>query len=92
MSRHSKVTLLFVSVKQYYAFLVVISATIFTYKRCVVSFTSGCLYEGSCVNYGSCVCLRIVVSTTYFILFLLGLSSYCVLCTLCCQFPWIAYI
>ena len=34
-------------------------------------------------------CLRIVVSNTYCVVLLFWLSSYCVLCTLCCYLLWI---
>ena len=54
-------------------------------------FTSSCLYEGSCLLYVIYVCLRIVVSNTYCVMFLFWLSLSCVLCTLCCQFLWIVH-
>jgi hypothetical protein len=41
-------------------------------------FTSSCLWEGSCLIYIICVCLRIVVSNTYCVEFLFCLSSSCV--------------
>ena len=41
-------------------------------------FTSSCLQEGSCVVYGMCVCLRIMVSNTYCVVFLFCFSSSCV--------------
>ena len=51
-----------------------------------------CLWEGSCLIYVICVCLRIVVSNSYCAaVFLFCLSSVCVLCTKCCQFLWIIY-
>ena len=40
-------------------------------------FTSNCLYENSCLIYLICVCLRIVVSKTYCVVFLFCLSSSC---------------
>ena len=43
-------------------------------------FTSSCLYEGSCLLYVICVCLRIVVSNTYCAMFLFWLSLSCVPC------------
>ena len=43
-------------------------------------FTSSCLYEGSCLLYVICVCLRIVVSNTYCVVFLFWLSLSCVPC------------
>ena len=39
--------------------------------------TSNCLYENSCLIYLICVCLRIVVSKTYCVVFLFCLSSSC---------------
>ena len=57
--------------------------------RAHVLFTSSCLWEGSCLIYVICDCLRIVVSNTYCGVFLFCLSSSCVLCTQCCQFLWI---
>ena len=41
-------------------------------------FSSSCLYECSCLIYVSCVCLRIVVSNTHCVVFLLCGSSSCV--------------
>ena len=41
-------------------------------------FTSSCLYDGSCLIYVLCVCLRIVVSNTYCLVFLFWFSSSCV--------------
>jgi hypothetical protein len=41
-------------------------------------FTSDCLWEGSCLIYVICVCLRIVVSNRHCIVFLLCFSSSCV--------------
>ena len=35
-------------------------------------FTSSCLLEGACFIYAMCVCLRIVVSNTYCVVFLFG--------------------
>ena len=43
-------------------------------------FTSCCLYEGSCLIYVSCVCLRIVLLCVCLIFF-----------RLCCQFVWIVH-
>ena len=40
--------------------------------------TSSCLYECSCLTYVICVCLRIVVTNTYCVVFLLCFSSSCV--------------
>ena len=37
--------------------------------------TCNCLKEGSCHSYAICICLRIVVSNTYCVVFLLCLSS-----------------
>ena len=44
-------------------------------------FTSSCLWEGSCLIYVICVCLRIVVSNTYCVVFFVFLVI--VLCALC---------
>ena len=41
-------------------------------------FTSSCLQEGSCLIYVMCVCLHIVVSNTYYVVFLFCFSSSCV--------------
>jgi hypothetical protein len=40
-------------------------------------FTSSCLYERSCIIYVICVCLCIVVSSTYCVVFLLCFSQSC---------------
>ena len=62
----------------------------FPHKNCFrFVFTSSCLLEGSCLTYIICVCLRIVVSNTYCVVFCLS-SSY-VICTQCCQFLWIVH-
>ena len=45
-----------------------------------IIFTSSCLQEGSCLIYFIYVCLCIVVSNTYCVVFLFCLSSFCVLC------------
>jgi hypothetical protein len=45
--------------------------------------TSSCLYEGSCLINVICVCLRIVMSSTCCVLF--------VVCILCFQFLWIVH-
>ena len=42
------------------------------------SFTSSCLQEESCLFYVICVCLRIVMSNTYSVVFLFCLFSSCV--------------
>jgi hypothetical protein len=41
----------------------------------LLNLTSSCLMEGSCLIY---VCLRIVMSNTYCVVFLFCLSSFCV--------------
>jgi hypothetical protein len=46
-------------------FRVVMSVTISHKNDIRFVFTSRCLYEGSCLIYFICVCLRIVVSNTY---------------------------
>ena len=52
--------------------------------RYSVIFFSSCLQEGSCLIYGICVCLRIVVSNTYRVVLLFCFTLY--FCTLCCHF------
>ena len=47
--------------------------------RRVHVFTSSCLWEGSCLIYVIFVCLRIVVSNTYCVVFMLCFSSSCLL-------------
>ena len=59
-------------------FHVMMSVTISAYKWC--------LYEGSCLIYICCVCIHIMLSNTYCVVFLFCLSSLCVSCTQCCQF------
>jgi hypothetical protein len=59
-------------------FHVMMSVTISPYKLC--------LYGGSCLIYISCVCIHIMLSNTYCVVFLFCLSSFCVSCTQCCQF------
>ena len=56
-------------------------------RRDHVLFTSSCLQEGSCFIYVISVCLCIVVSNTYCVVFLFLF----VLCSLCCQFLWIVF-
>ena len=46
-----------------------------------VVFTSSCLYEGSCLIYVVCACLRIVVSNTYCVVL-----HFCFVC-LCLVYP-----
>ena len=41
-------------------------------------FTSSCLLQGSWISYVICVCLRILLSTTYCVVFLFCFSSSCV--------------
>ena len=53
-------------------------------------FTFSCLQEDAFLIYVISVCLRIVLSTTYCVVFLFCLSSS--LCTLCCQFLWIVHL
>ena len=53
----------------------------FRIKQCSFVLTSSCLYDGLCLIYLICVCLRIMVSNTYCIMFFVF-----VLYTLCCQF------
>jgi hypothetical protein len=65
-------------------FHVMMSVTISAYKRC--------LYEDSCLIYISCVCIHIVLSNTYCVVFLLCLSSFCVSCTQCCQFLLVVHL
>ena len=59
-------------------FHVIMSVTISAYKLC--------LYEDSCPNYISFLCMHIVQLSTCCVVFLLCLSSFCVSCTQCCQF------
>jgi len=70
-------------------FSIVMSVTISAYKRCSVRLHLQLYIWG--LIYVICVCLRIVVSNTYCVVFLLCLSSSCVLCTLFCQFLWIVH-
>ena len=51
-------------------------------------FTSSCLLERSCLIYVIWVCLRIVVSNTYCVVFLI---CFIVLCTQCSQFLWVLH-
>ena len=48
-------------------------------------FTSSCLYDGLCLIYVICVCLRIMMSTTYCVVF------FFVLCTLFSLVLWIVH-
>jgi hypothetical protein len=43
-----------------------------------IQITASCLWEGSCPVYVICVCVCIVVSNTYCVVFLLCFSSSCV--------------
>jgi hypothetical protein len=59
--------------------------------------TSNCLYENSCLIYLICVCLRIVVSKTYCVVFLFCLSSSCLpyvarFSRLCCVFVLLVFV
>ena len=49
-------------------------------------FTSSCLYESSCFIYVRCVCLGIVLSNKYYVVFLFWLSSSGVPVSLDCPF------
>jgi hypothetical protein len=59
-------------------FSVVMSVAISAYNGVRFVFTSSCLLEGSCLGYVFCVCLRIVMSNTYCVVFLFCFSSFCV--------------
>ena len=51
----------------------------FTHRNDVLFvYNSSCLYEGSCPIYAMCVCLCIVVSNTYCVVFLFCFSSSCI--------------
>ena len=50
-------------------------------------FTSSCLYEGSCLIYVICVCLRIVF-VVQLLLCCVFVLFFFVLCSPCCQFLW----
>ena len=63
--------------------------TLFVFIRFV--FTSFRLQEGSSLIYIICDCLRIVVFNKYCVVFLICLSSSCVLCIKCCLFLWIVH-
>jgi hypothetical protein len=52
---------------------------------CLFVFTSSCLWEEACLVGVICVCLRIMVSSTFCVVFLF----FFVLCALCCRFLWI---
>jgi hypothetical protein len=47
-------------------------------------FTSSCLWEDACLIYIICVCLRVLVFSTYCVVFFF----FFVLCTLCYHFLW----
>ena len=67
----------------YSVFRVVMSVTISAYKWCSVRLFLPLLVRG--LICGICVCVHIVVSSTYvFVLFFL-------LCTICCQFLWMVH-
>ena len=59
-------------------FHVVVSVTISAWNDVGFVFTSSCLWERSCFIYVICVCVRIVVSNTYCVVFLFCLSLSCV--------------
>ena len=55
----------------------------FPYKNYVrIVFSSSCLLEYACLIYVFCVCLRMALSNTHCVVWLLCLSS-------CCKFLWI---
>ena len=56
-------------------FCVVMSVTISAEKRCSARLNVQLLWEDSCLNYVICVCLHIVVSNTYYVVFLFCFSS-----------------
>ena len=58
--------------------LVSIMQTIILQFICIQIFTSCYLQEGACLIYVICGCLRIVMSNTYCVVFLLCFSSSCV--------------
>ena len=72
-------------------FPVVMSVTISAKKNDVrFVFTTSCLYEGPCLIYVICVCLRIVVSNTYlcciFVLFFFVVCTFMLPVSLDCSF------
>ena len=67
---------------------VVMSVTISTWNRCSVRLYLRLFVDGACLVYVICVCLRIVVSNTYCVMFLLLFF----MCTLCSQFFRIVHL
>ena len=67
-------------------FRVVISVTVFACKWCSIRPVV-CSYLVCVV----CVCLRLLVSSIYCVVFLFCLFSSCDLCALCCKFLWIVH-
>jgi len=55
-----------------------VSGTGIAYPSGTPEFTSSFLWEGSCLIYVICACLRVVVSNTCCVVFLLCFSSSCV--------------
>ena len=62
-------------------FHVVLSVIVFWFV-----FTSSCLYKGACLIYINCVCLRILMSNTYYVLFLF---CFVLFFSSCCYFLWV---
>ena len=68
-------------------FRVVMSTTISAWNDVRIVFTSSCLYEGSCLIYVICVCLRMLVSHKYWLLEKYG--GYLVTGRDCLLFVWV---
>ena len=68
----------------YSVFRVVMSVTISAYKWCSVRLFLHLLVRG--LICGICVCVYIVVSSTYVFVF------FFLLCTICCQFLWMVHV
>ena len=67
-------------------FHVVMSVTISAWKQCLVRLCLQLFVGSSCLIYVICVCLCVMVSNTFCVVF------FFILCSLCCQFLWIVHL
>ena len=74
----------------------ILKTIVYNFTPCYIHFvyfffTFSCLYDGSCLISVICVCLRITVSNTYYVVSLFGLFSFCVSYAQCYQYLWIVH-
>jgi len=65
--------------------LILVQFLVYQYLKTMLDSSLLSVVLGSCLIYLICVCLRIVVSSKYCVVY------FFVLCTLSCHFPWIVH-